>query len=172
MIYNEPYKGSSDMTVNNLINTLIDAVPSIKPNYEKAQQEWKTLFNHLSDQDRDVLNELSIANKTPRSSSDLPITQFVEDVFVPHFVALVRSEEQRCLLESRAALRVLEDILGGSLFDDKNAIVVSFCESLLTTYEDDIKYFISDLGKYTRSTFVEQLEEYVVSDDTRRLFNI
>jgi hypothetical protein len=154
-----------------MIPHFLAVIPGIVDAFNKADAGWVEGQKGLSSEDKRILLEIQQKNNIPfQEKLSLPITQFLEDLVVPHIMLLILDPNKQD--EVRAIFSVAEEFTKSSVFDFRNAIGVSFCDPIITGYEDQLPLLVPYIGPCTWELFQLRVAYWITTPESKELFGV
>jgi|GEM_PF-2119071 len=154
-----------------IIPELLSNVPELEEAYIKMLDEEKSTAETLGKEDIRQLEQLAQLHNISGFDIRKPgVTIVFEQLLVRYIVDL--SRDVRLHERLKLIIEWIETLANHPEFAVRNLIAVSVCEPLITTYEDTLGYFVPFMGEKTKALCTMQFEQYLISDETKKLFGI
>jgi len=161
-------KNNTEITIYNLIEYTLKAIPEIKLQYEDEAKWYQSAYKSLTKQDLEELNTIATIHNIPQTNDPIGETIVFENMVSPFIASLAPNSQQRKRLE--AVMIWIEGLANSKDKWVRNIVAGSVCEPLLTTYRGSLKDIIPYMGEMTKQFCRMQFEQWKLSKETKLLF--
>lgn len=158
------------LELKRMFSDLIESLPSIALKYQQQNAEWIDSEKLLSDEDRSSINDIANIHGLIVDDGNLPMTLFLEDLYVPEIISILNSEspDYNAIANS---MKVIEKYAANKNFRLRNFIAASFCGELLGSHQEELKKLFPFFGDETKKLFRMQADIFILSSETLNLLN-
>ncbi len=152
----------------NIIPALMEFVPEIRDGYALMKEEYVSGGSLWDAQDYEEMSYSYAPDKFLEEQHTPGVTIVLEHLLVPLIIAL--SHDARGSARLTEIMKWLEKASNNA--DVDNAVAISICEPLITTYQSKIEAIYPYMGKKVREMCIMQFPEYKISEATKRIFGV